>query len=95
MPDGLYMFFYSYLPLWLTVLSHVNPTVALLRVLTPCPASREAVKDYVVKCKSPFVLQFQWEFPQNVRLRTVLLSTLSCAVMLSEELNKVYLCILL
>ena len=45
------------------VLCHVNPAVALLRVLTPCSASREALKDCVVKCKCPLVLHFKQEFP--------------------------------
>lgn len=37
--------------------------------MTPCRATQEAVKDCVVKCKSPFVSQFKWEFPQNVQLK--------------------------
>lgn len=55
------------------VLSHVNPAVALLRVLTPRSLSREALKDRVVECKCPLVLPFlNRSFLQNVRLRTAL-----------------------
>lgn len=35
------------------------------------------MKDWVVKCKCPFVVYFRLEFPQNVRLRTALLSVIS------------------